>query len=316
MQCLLIGFVASFAVTNGLGKNVRLFQYVSPCEQLVSPAFKIEPRMIQTFYQQHWNVRTCVANGIPYFVGRDVAEALGYAIPHKAVREHVWEEDRVTMDNLRGSVTDHEHKKSFPTNNNRDKLVYITEPGLYSLVLTTSKKPEAREFKRWVCQSILPHLRKSLQSQQFPPLSLRNESELHYKVVDALRRFYPHAIVAPGLGELQDSVDKRRDGYFKGYTGGQPDLLILNAHAKWRGFALELKNPRGIGKLSEKQGAYLENFDRAGYKTLVSDDYDAILLQIFEYFQKVRLLCGQCSKRFCNETTLDKHMCAFHKLTS
>ena len=101
---------------------------------------------------------------------------------------------------------------------------------MYSLVLS-SKKPEAREFKRWVVQQVLPHLRRSLQSQQCPPLSLRNETDLHYKVVDAIRRFYPHAIIAPGLGELQDSVDKRRDGYFKGYSGGQPDILILNCES-------------------------------------------------------------------------------------
>ena len=74
-------------------------------------------QMIQTFTLNSWNVRTCVANGIPYFVGRDIADALGYAIPHKAVREHVWEEDRVTLDNLRGSATDQEQKKSFPDKN-------------------------------------------------------------------------------------------------------------------------------------------------------------------------------------------------------
>jgi prophage antirepressor-like protein len=272
-------------------------------------------RTIQIFSLNKWNIRTCLANGIPYFVGRDVADALGYAIPHKAVREHVWEEDRVTLDNLRGSVTDHEQKNSFPSKNYRNKLVYITEPGMYSLILS-SRKPEARQFKKWICLQVLPHLRKSLFPQQSPPLSLRNESDLHYKVVDALRRFYPHALLAPGLGELQDTVYKRRDAWKKGYQSGTPDIIILNAHAKWRGLAIELKSPKGTGKLSQNQDSYLDSLQRSGYLTIVSDDYDALLFLIFEYFQKTRLLCPLCDKRFINETTLCRHMCCFHKSTS
>ena len=276
-------------------------------------------QMIQTFTLNSWNVRTCVANGIPYFAGKDVATALGYKNHSKTINDHVFEEDRVTLDNFRGNVEllnqklkklrgASETKFSY----NARSLIYITEAGLYALIFG-SQKAEAREFKRWVCQQVLPHLRKSLQSQQCPPLSLRNETDLHYKVVDAIRRFYPHAIIAPGLGELQDSVEKRRDGYFKGYTGGQPDILILNCHSKWRGLALELKTPQGTGKLSFKQDSYLDSLQMSGFLAICSDDYDAILLKIFEYFQKVRLICTQCSKKFCTEATLEKHMYCFHK---
>ena len=54
-----------------------------------------------------------------------------------------------------------------------------------------------------------------------------NETDLHYKVVDMIRGFYPDTILVAGLGELQDTGDKRLDSYKKGYMRGQPDVLVL-----------------------------------------------------------------------------------------
>ena len=112
---------------------------------------------------------------------------------------------------------------------------------------------------------------------------------------------------------MQDSSDKRIEAWKKGYTAGLPDLLLLNHHAKWNGFAIELKNPKGTGKLSEKQADCLETYKMAKFKTLVSDDYDSILLDVFEYMQNTRLQCQMCRKKFKTDKTLAKHMCGFHK---
>ena len=56
-------------------------------------------------------------------------------------------------------------------------------------------------------------------------LQLLTERDLHYKVVDMIRKKFPDMIVIAGLGELQDTVCMRSDAYLEGYVGGQPDLF-------------------------------------------------------------------------------------------
>ena len=90
------------------------------------------------------SVRTLEVNGEPYFVGKDVAEILGYTNPQKAIRDHVDEEDRTV-------------NESFTVNGTSPIL--INESGLYSLILS-SKLPNAKQFKRWVTGEILPSIRR------------------------------------------------------------------------------------------------------------------------------------------------------------
>ena len=90
------------------------------------------------------SVRTAVIGGEPFFVGKDVAEILGYSNPQKALRDHVDEEDKTLND-------------SFTVNGT--KGVLINESGLYSLILR-SQLPKAQKFKRWVTSEILPSIRR------------------------------------------------------------------------------------------------------------------------------------------------------------
>ena len=90
-------------------------------------------------------------------------------------------------------------------------------------------------------------------------IQLLSEKDLHYKVVDCIRKHFPEMRVVAGLGELQDSTFKRSDVYKKGYVGGQPDLLILNPTATYNGIAIELKSPKGSWILGAKQESYLES---------------------------------------------------------
>ena len=83
--------------------------------------------------------------GETWFVGKDVAEALGYSNPQKAIRDHVDVEDRTVND-------------SFTVNGTPP--VIINESGLYSLVLS-SKLSQARVFKHWVTSEVLPQIRKT-----------------------------------------------------------------------------------------------------------------------------------------------------------
>ena len=83
--------------------------------------------------------------GEPWFVGKDVAEALGYTAPRNAIANHVDDEDKkdaLIQCPLGGT----------------QKMVIINESGLYSLILS-SKLPQAKEFKRWVTSEVLPAIR-------------------------------------------------------------------------------------------------------------------------------------------------------------
>ena len=91
------------------------------------------------------SVRTTTLGGQSYFVGKDVAGILGYSNSRKALIDHVDEEDKgVTKCDTLGGKQD---------------LIIINESGLYSLILS-SKMPNAKKFKRWVTNEVLPAIRK------------------------------------------------------------------------------------------------------------------------------------------------------------
>lgn len=91
-------------------------------------------------------VRTIQQNGEPWFVGKDVAEILGYSNTPKAIRDHVDDEDKLT-------------ERIVLSGQNREMTI-INESGLYSLILS-SKMPKAKEFKHWVTSEVIPAIRKT-----------------------------------------------------------------------------------------------------------------------------------------------------------
>ena len=91
-------------------------------------------------------VRTVEVNGEPWLVGKDVARALGYTNPRKALADHVDDEDK--------GVT-----KCY-TPGGEQQMTIINESGLYSLVLS-SKLPTAKKFRRWVTAEVLPAIRRT-----------------------------------------------------------------------------------------------------------------------------------------------------------
>lgn len=91
-------------------------------------------------------IRTVAIDGEPYFVGRDVAEALGYAKPTDAVRKRVEEEDRGIS--------------KMETPSGIQDVVVINESGLYALIFG-SKLESAKKFKHWVTSEVLPSIRQT-----------------------------------------------------------------------------------------------------------------------------------------------------------
>lgn len=100
----------------------------------------------QIFNFEQNEVRTVLVNDEPYFVGKDVAEILGYSKSRNAISTHVDEEDKQDAP-IQGGL------------GGKQKMTIINESGLYSLILK-SKLPSAKKFKRWVTSEVLPAIRK------------------------------------------------------------------------------------------------------------------------------------------------------------
>ena len=90
-------------------------------------------------------IRTVEIGGEPWFVGKDVAEVLGYKDTADSIKKHVDDEDKLT--------------RRFTDSGQSREMYIINESGLYSLILS-SKLPNAKAFKRWVTSEVLPAIRK------------------------------------------------------------------------------------------------------------------------------------------------------------
>lgn len=100
---------------------------------------------LQIFNSEEFGeIRTITKDSKTYFAGSDVAKALGYAIPHKAVQTH-----------CKGVL-----KWNIPTNSGNQDILFITEGDIYRLIMK-SKLPSAEKFERWVMEEVLPSIRKN-----------------------------------------------------------------------------------------------------------------------------------------------------------
>lgn len=102
---------------------------------------------LQIFEFENSQVRTLFFKDTPYFVGKDIAENLGYSNTRDAISKHVDEEDKDTVVIRDG-------------NKGNPNLIIINESGVYSLIFG-SKLPSAKKFKRWVTSEVLPNIRKT-----------------------------------------------------------------------------------------------------------------------------------------------------------
>ena len=115
--------------------------------------------MNEIFVFHGQEVRTVTINNEPWFVGKDVAQILGYTEPHKAIARHVDSDD-----GMKHPLTD--------SLGRIQETIIINESGLYSLILS-SKLPQAKEFKRWVTSEVLPQIR---QQGAYVPENLSDEA--------------------------------------------------------------------------------------------------------------------------------------------
>jgi anti-repressor protein len=165
---------------------------------------------LKIFNFENSEVRTHVVDGNPWFVGKDVAEILGYTNTPKAIRDHVEEEDKLS-------------ERIVLSGQARETIV-INESGLYSLVLK-SKLPSAKRFKRWVTDEVLPSIRKHgayatenvLEQAIGNPdfmigllSSLKSEQEARKKAEQIIEAQRPKALVGEMLEVSQNSVSVKK----------------------------------------------------------------------------------------------------------
>ena len=160
---------------------------------------------IQTFNFENEKVRTLIINEEPFFVGKDVAEILGYSNSRDALGKHVDEEDKNTVAIHDGI-----------TRGNPNQVV-INESGLYSLILS-SKLPKAKKFKHWVTSDVLPAIRQHgayLTDQKALDITTNKDglAELLKQAADQLeqkdiqiKRLEPKALFADTVSASKDTI--------------------------------------------------------------------------------------------------------------
>ncbi|HDF0943748.1 TPA: ORF6C domain-containing protein [Staphylococcus aureus] len=136
---------------------------------------------LQTFNFKELPVRTVEIENEPYFVGKDIADILGYANGRDALSKHVDAEDKLTS--------------QIATAGQNRNVTIINESGLYSLIFS-SKLENAKRFKRWVTSEVLPTLRRT-GTYQTKPLTTSEQIQL----------------IAQGNTELDERVTKIEETY-------------------------------------------------------------------------------------------------------
>ena len=263
-----------------------------------------------------------------WFIGKDVAKILGFKDSVNALKRHVSLENKMIQliqPKTRGGVSPPQQNEtrggvSPPQQNDiRGKYcTFINEPGFYELVFG-SKLEFAKKFRQWVFNIVLPSIRKYGFYKMFDNpnnkmFKIENEADLHYKVVQLIRNYYPDSILVAGLGENQDTEEKRLHSYKKGYQRGQPDLMILDYHREYKGLCIEFKSPTNNYCVTESQLKMKEKYRNNDYAFILSNDYDKISKLIHKYMAGVRILCKYCPKAFCNKETLNNHYKVIHRI--
>lgn len=144
-------------------------------------------------------IRTVVINAEPWFVGKDIAEVLGYSNSRKAILDHVDDEDKIDGVTIRDSI-------------GRDQAaVVINESGLYALIFG-SKMASAKRFKHWVTSEVLPQIRKngSYQNRLTPEEMMRIQLGMVDDHENRIEHFENTMTIDYGRQqELKKSVNKR-----------------------------------------------------------------------------------------------------------
>lgn len=146
--------------------------------------------------EEFGDVRTVTINGDPWFVGKDVAAALGFTNPRDAISTHVFDEDKGV--------------ESIDTLGGKQKMTVINESGLYALVFGSRLK-SAQRFKHWVTSEVLPAIRKTgsyqaPQGKELLALAVLEAQKTIEEQSKAIERMKPKEIFADAVKASDSSI--------------------------------------------------------------------------------------------------------------
>ena len=164
-------------------------------------------------------------NGETFFVGKDVAKALGYKDTSDALKKHVDDEDKLS--------------RQIADSGQRRTTIIINESGLYSLVLS-SKLPQAKEFKRWVTSEVLPQIRQT--GGYLPTVNHRTGEALSdSEIVDAANKILARTIMRANL-PADDCFTTTQVADMLGITVGMLNHYLVDKGVQfWNGCRYKLK---------------------------------------------------------------------------
>lgn len=173
------------------------------------------------------SVRSVMINNEPYFVGKDVAEVLGYSNTRDALARHVDEEDKNTVVNPDG-------------NRGNPNITIINESGLYSLILS-SKLPNAKQFKRWVTSEVLPAIRKH---GVFAVDSMLNDPDSRIAALQAYKEERQRRLLLESENAVQKQqlLEMKPKVSYYDVVINSPDLISITEIAKDYGWSAKHMN--------------------------------------------------------------------------
>ncbi|MBO0373383.1 phage antirepressor [Staphylococcus hominis] len=178
---------------------------------------------LQVFNFEELPVRTLTVNEEPYFVGKDVADILGYKRTADAIREHVDVEDKGV-----GKIQ---------TPGGMQNVTLINESGLYSLIFS-SKLESAKRFKRWVTEDVLPSIRKHgiYATDNVIEQTLRDPDYIINVLTEYKKEKEHNLLLQQQVGELKPKAD-----YYDQILKSKK-LITVNAIAKDYGMSAQALN--------------------------------------------------------------------------
>lgn len=239
----------------------------------------METKSIQVFNNTEFGeIRSMTIDGEPYFVGKDVAAALGYTNTRKALIDHVDDEDRTGGVTIRDSI------------GREQKPTIINESGMYSLILS-SKLEGAKRFKRWVTSEILPAIRKTGAFATDSAAAELKARELRVKEMNAQARLINAetrrlTILQKEKGLSQVAVDTLAVKAVERVTG--KDLGDYLPQVEKTYSASEVGNALGISaaKVGKIANAYGLKTDEYGITVMDKSRYSSKEVAAFRYNEK------------------------------
>lgn len=204
----------------------------------------------QVFNYKDHQVRTFIINGEPWWIAKDVCDILEISNSRDAISRLDNDEKQTIQgkENLVGLTDD-----PFTTH-----LTLVNEPGLYSLIMS-SRKPEAKEFKRWITHEVIPQIRKtgaySLEPRQLLAVALIEAQKIIEEQDKKIKELQPKAEFFDAVAGSKDAIDMNRAA-----------KLIYEETRLGRNKLFKLLRDKGI--LMKNNIPYQEYIDKGYFRTI------------------------------------------------